>query len=219
MRPPISRLKKAEIVWLANHYCKHRHSYLSHYQCYLDENPLGGNAGYFDIETSNLNANFGMMFGYCILDDAGEIHESWITKKDMASDFDKRVVRDCINDLRKFDKVITFYGTKFDLPYVRTRAEYWGLDFPGYGEFVHEDVYYIIRHKFKLSSNRLESACRMILGETEKTHIDPDMWMKALRCDKEAIDYIQHHCQGDVRDLKRLYDRVIKYRKRIDRSG
>ena len=34
MKPEISKLKKDEIIWLAEHKCKHYHTYLSHFQCF-----------------------------------------------------------------------------------------------------------------------------------------------------------------------------------------
>ena len=77
---PVSRLKKTEIVWLAAHRCRHSHTYLEHYNCYLDENPNKGRTGYFDIETSNLAANYGIMYCYCIKDgNSDKIFERTIT--------------------------------------------------------------------------------------------------------------------------------------------
>ena len=42
-----------------------RHNGLEHWTCYMEAE--GNEAlGFFDIETSNLKADYGIMFGYCI---------------------------------------------------------------------------------------------------------------------------------------------------------
>lgn len=218
---PVSRLKKQEIVWLASHRCKHAHTYLEHYSCYLNENPNRGRTGYFDIETSNLNANYGIMYCYCIKDsDSDKIYERTITPKELKSkDMDKNVIKQLIKDLSLFDRIVTYYGTKFDIPYSRSRAVHHGIPFPAYGEIIHTDCYYIVRNKFKLNSNRLATACEFLLGNTLKTTINFDYWIRAMGGDKEALSYITEHCRYDVVDLERLYNLVIPFKKRADTSA
>ena len=218
---PVSRLKKSEIIWLSKHYCKHRSPYLIHYQCYLNENPKKQRVGYFDIETSNLRADFGILLCYAIKE-AGEnkILSGCITKKDLQSEgcLDKNLVKKCVDDLNKFDRIITHYGTNFDLPFVRTRALFWNLEFPPYGRIYHHDTYYILRNRLCLSRNRLESSCQHILGKTRKTHIDPRRWILALQGDAAALAYILDHCKRDVRDLEELYNRIYHFTASQDKS-
>lgn len=214
MPAPVHRLKKTEIVWLAQHQCRHGHRYLDHYACYLDEQPDTERIGFFDIETTHLKGNFGLMLAYCIMDDkTEEIHSALITKADILNPKvrDKRVVEKLIKDLEKFDQVVTFYGTKFDIPFSRTRAMIHGLEFPSYGTLKHKDVYYVVRHKFSLHSNRLENACRTLVGSTGKTSLQPALWQAAAYGDRKALVYILDHCKEDVRDLRRLYWKVLEY--------
>lgn len=209
---PVHRLKKDEIVWLGTHKCKHSHTYLEHYNCYLEENPTRERIGYFDIECSNLNADFGLVLCYCIKDgNSDEIIERRITKKELDTCLDKEVIRQCIQDLLKFDIIVTYYGTGFDIPYIRAKALIHNLDFPLYNTIKHKDVYYIIKSKFKISRRSLENACRNFLGKTDKTHLDPIIWIKALQGCKESLDYIVTHCQYDVLDLEKLYNKVIDF--------
>lgn len=223
MPTPFHRLKMQEIRWLAAHYCAHGHPYVEHYQCYLREDPERERTGYFDIETSNLDADFGIMLAYCIKDGASKtIHNDVITLDDInscrAGDEDKRVVQSCINDLAKFDKIVTFYGTRFDLPFTRTRALVCGVPFPFYGSIVHKDVYYLVRNKFKLSSNRLENSCRVLLDKTQKTRIEKRAWRAAARGDAKSLAYVLDHCKKDVLDLQKLYEKVIDFSARRDTS-
>lgn len=217
-KPPIHRLKKTEIVWLANHRCKHRHTYLDHYACYLEENPDTERIGFLDIEASNLKADFGIILSYAIKDGGSDkIYEGVLTPKDIkkakAGDEDRRVVADLIRDLGNFDRVVTYYGTGFDIPFIRTRAVSMGIDFPVFGLISHTDLYYVVRNRFNLSSKRLENACRVLLGETDKTRVDAKYWRGGVRGEQASLDYIQEHNRYDVLDLEKLYRKIIGYAK------
>lgn len=224
-KAPITRLKKSEIVWLHTHRCRHGHNYLEHYSCFLDESPkdspMNLTMGFLDIETSNLKANMGVIYSYCIKDSASEtIYERLITKKELFSDdMDKQVVKSLIKDIQKFDILVTYYGTRFDIPFIRSRAVHHGLDYPSYGENIHIDLYYLIRNKFNLTRNSLKVACQFLLGETDKTIVEYKHWMKAMQGNKEALDYIIEHNRYDVLDLEKLYDKIIPFRKRMDTSA
>lgn len=211
MRPPISRLSKKEIIWLNRNKCKHQHTYLSHYPCYLKENPNQERIGFFDIETSHLKANFGIIFSYCIKVKDGKIYHRRITKKELKDCLDREVVRQCIKDLEKFDRIITYYGSKFDFPFLRSRALKHKIEFPVFGEIIHDDIWFVVRGKFKLHSNRQDVACKFLLGHTEKTHLDPDIWMSALQGNEKSISWIVDHNKRDVKDLEKLYNTVIPY--------
>jgi uncharacterized protein YprB with RNaseH-like and TPR domain len=219
-KTPVWRLRKDEIVWLGTHRCRHGNTYLEHYNCYLTENPnKKEKIGFLDIEASNLDANFGITLCYCIKEfGTGKIYQRLITKKEIEKDLDKEVLKQFLRDIQHFDKVVTYYGTGFDLPFLRTRCLMNGLDFPEYGEKFHKDIYYLIRSKFKLNRNRQETACRALLGKTEKTRIEYKFWIKALRGDRKSLDYILDHCKKDVKDLEKLYKKVIRFNKETKRS-
>ncbi len=209
-----ARMKKSEIVWMSNHKCaKHGHTYLTHPQCYEEDHGHDQKIGFLDLECSNLSADFGIILSYCIADQhSDKILHTTVTKKDLATCLDQKVVVNCIRDMLTFDKIITYYGTGFDLPFLRTRAVSLNVYFPGYGELVHNDVYYIIRNKFKLSRNRLDNACQTLFGATEKTRITAEHWIKALQGNVDSLAYILDHNKKDVTELKKLYNRVIEFR-------
>ena len=92
------------------------------------------------------------------------------------------------------------------------------IDFPEVGEINHTDLYYLVRNKFQLSSNRLENACRVILGQTNKTRIDSTNWLRALQGHPGAIAYILEHNEYDVLDLEDLYKSIIHYKRHTDNS-
>jgi uncharacterized protein YprB with RNaseH-like and TPR domain len=221
---PIQQMTKAEILRLANNRCEaHSHTYLEHYNCYLKENPDTKKIGFYDIECSNLDADFGIILTYAIkVLGKDEYYTGRIKKVDIeraqAGDEDKVVVRQLVEDLQKFDLLIGYYSSRFDMPFIRTRALTCGIDFPEYGSVKHIDLYFTVRGKFKLSSNRLENACRVILGKTEKTRVDGKFWRAATRGDNKSLDYIAQHNRFDVDDLEKLYNKVIGFRRKNDAS-
>jgi uncharacterized protein YprB with RNaseH-like and TPR domain len=208
MIAPVNRLKKDEIVWLGNHKCKkHSHTYLEHYQCYEKEEQKPERIGFIDIEASGLVADFGILISYCIKDSLSKkIFEGEITKEEiLTGKMDKRVTQQCINDMLQFDRLVGFYSNKFDIPFLRTRALTNNLEFPAFRRLKHTDVYPMAKFKLKLHSNRQENVCRVILGKTDKTHLDSKYWLGALRGDKKSLHYILDHNRRDVTDLEKIY--------------
>src|SRR3990167_9513461 len=104
MIAPVGRLPAKKIKELAAKRCSHSHTFLEHYNCYLRESPAEERIGFFDIEASNLDANFGIMLSYCIKDSQSDkIYEDCLTKEDAFGNLDKRIVKNCIKDLLRFD--------------------------------------------------------------------------------------------------------------------
>jgi uncharacterized protein YprB with RNaseH-like and TPR domain len=205
----LRQLKKEEILFMATHRCKHRHTFLEHPDCY---NRPPEKIGFLDIEASNLNADFGIMLSYCIKELDGEVIGSIIKPKELrTSVLDGRVVENCIKDMKKFDRIITYYGTGFDLPFIRTRSLLYGWDFPVYKELQHTDVFYWAKSKLCLHRKRLQVVCDF-LGIPSKGHpMITNVWTRAMTGDKEALSYIYEHNQEDVVSLEEVYKCLLDY--------
>lgn len=221
---PVHRLRKDEIVWLANHTCKaHRHSYLTHYHCYLREEPDTERVAILDIETSNLKADYGIVLTWCLKPlGSDDILKGQITAADIRKgrkgDEDRRIVKDLIGAIQNFDKLITYFGKRFDVPYLRARALHMGEFFPRFGTIKHIDVFDIVKHRFCMSRKSQEVACRFLLNHTDKTHFSGSIWRDAARGDRKALKMVMEHNIYDVTDLEKLYLRVIDYSRRNDVS-
>ena len=208
----LNGMKKRDILNLAVKTCDHGKTYLEHPACYAKETGLTERIGFFDIETSNLKADFGIMFSYAIKDQYGEIIGRTVTPKEMRTEvYDKKIVEECCEDLRKFDRVVTHFGTRFDLPFVRARAIYHGCDFPVYQEVYHTDTYYMARSRLCISRRRLETICEFF-GIPAKGHkMNQTMWMRAVSGNKEALDYIWAHNIEDVVSLQAVFELLQDY--------
>jgi hypothetical protein len=96
-----------------NHKCKHGHTYIDHYNCYLNENPDNVVTGYLDIETSNLDADFGIMLCYCIkIEGEDKILGRHLTEEEALDrkQPDKQLVKELIRDMSQFNLLYTYYG-------------------------------------------------------------------------------------------------------------
>lgn len=170
--------------------------------------------GFLDIEASGLTATFGYMFTYCIKELDGKLISNSATPQEIRNfTFDKRLMQDLIDDLRKFDRVVVQYGSdyKFDVPFLRTRAVKYGLDFPIHKEIFITDTHAILKAKFKLHSNRLETACQFFDIDAKGHRLNPTIWNRALAGDKKALDYILEHNKEDVISLEALYKKICDY--------
>lgn len=206
-------LSKDKLVWMASHRCKHRHLYVEHLSCYRkDTEEEIERIGFLDIEASGLDADFGIVLSYCIKPYGQPSLKRLIAPSELASkDLDKRLLIDCIADMRKFDRLVTYYGTGFDIPFIRTRAMLHGLDFPLYREIKHTDVYYWVRNKMKLHRRRMEVVCDF-LGIPAKGHpMIPPIWTAALTGNKKALNYILVHNLEDVDSLEEVYKRLLDF--------
>jgi len=171
--------------------------------------------GYLDIEASQLNANFGWMYSWAIKT-AGKAKVDYaiVTRQEILNGvLDKRIIQELVDKIKEFTLIYTYYGSRFDIPFIRTRALEWGIEFPAYGEINHRDLYYLVRSRMKLHRNRLENACDL-LGIKGKTHLEPKMWVLANTGNKEALQYILKHNIYDVKILEELHERLAKFEAR-----
>lgn len=213
-------MKTKKFVEPVDFRCQHRHDGLEHRACYVKHVTDLGTAriGYLDIETSNLDANFGMIYSWCIKEAKGDIISDVLTKEDWKHfPYDQRTVKSLIKAMEQFDVIYTYNGCRFDIPFIRTRALMIGVDFPVYKQITHQDLYFAVRSRLKLNYNSLENACRA-LGIKGKTRIDNEFWIRATSGDTKALKYILDHNKGDVIILEAIHEKLKPYIRFTNRS-
>ena len=175
----------------------------------------GLRVGHLDIESSQLNASFGFIVSWAIKEDGSDkiigdyLRPSDFKQKDEL-ETDKRVVMSLTNELKKFDAVTTFFGTYFDIPFIRSRCMAHGQTFLGYGELIHIDVCKIVKRTMKLHSHRLEAVAGH-LDVNSKTKLEPKTWARAVMGNTEAIAEVYHHNREDVITLEKVYNLIKPY--------
>lgn len=178
----------------------------------------GYKIGYLDIETDGLKADFGTMLTWAIKEKDGDVVTDVVFKKELFDGLsDRRIVRSILEEIRKYRIIVTYYGTGFDLPFIRTKALRYGLDFPGFGEVYHWDMYYTVRSKLCLSRKSLDNVCDY-LGISGKTRIDKNVWRRAKYGDPKALKEVLEHNVPDVVILETLHNKLTPFRKWIRTS-
>jgi len=207
-----------ELVWLGENKCKHGHRYLSHLNCWVNAGPIKPERiGFLDIETSNLSPGFGVVICWCIKDSLSDyIYYDHLNKKDVFSDDeDKRVIQSVIDEMKNFDRIVGHYSSRFDIPFLRTRAvmhdNKGALGFPKQGTLIHTDTWMMAKSKFKFHSNRQNIIAETLFNHTIKTRIDHKAWRRALQGDEKAILESLDHCQKDVLELEENFKAMLPF--------
>lgn len=168
--------------------------------------------GFLDIECSGIKADFAIAFSYCIKELDGKLIANVIKPKEIRNGtYDKRLIKEFIEDIKKFDRIVGYYAKKFDIPFLRSRAIYHNLRFPPYGTHFFNDVYYLVKNRLQLHRNRLEDACRYFNIPCKTHPLVPTVWLKAMKGDKKALDYILEHNKEDVLSLEALWKKIYMY--------
>ncbi len=170
----------------------------------------------FDIETTGLEADFSVILCACIKPFGKEAvtfrsdhYPKWL--RDRSNDMN--IVIDIANELSKHAIVLTHYGSKFDVRYLRAKMARYAL--PPLPPMFGVDTYTIAKQNFKVSRRRLETLGEYF-GLGKKSPVTGNLWMKAgMNGDRAALDAIVAHCQVDVALLERLGALSFPYLKSI----
>ena len=170
--------------------------------------------GFIDLESSHLKGNIGNLISWAIKPlGVKEVRfDCWTRKEAINWDkMDRRIMKSLIKELQNYDLLVTYYGTGFDLKFMRTRAMILKLpNFPKFGVIKHFDVYYAVRNKMSLYSNRLAVATAA-LGIEGKTPLPVSIWGPARLGYADALKEIKIHNVEDVKILEELYEEIIPY--------
>jgi len=199
--------------------CTHRHNGIEHPLCYDRANGLIERIGVLDIETEDLNADYGIIFCWALYDlQTKEIYEDAINLEDIKTQSssrrnkmpteDKRVIESLIDKIKQYDRIYGHYSQRFDVPFIRTRAVMCKVDFPVFGTCFHTDTWRILKDRFRLSRNSLANAHLKLLGYTRKDYLSLSIKHGCLRGEKWAIDLTKAHCRKDVLDTKDLINKI-----------
>lgn len=172
----------------------------------------------FDIETTNLTADFSIMLTACIKP-YGRAPMIWRADdypewKENRAD-DSRIVAEVSRELAKHAVVVTHYGTGFDIPYLRAKMVRYGL--PPLPPMFGVDTYSIAKKNFRVSRRRLAALAEYFsLGKKEG--VEGNLWLEAgLSGSKKAMDEIVAHNIQDCVILEKLAMISYPYLKSIRR--
>ncbi len=163
--------------------------------------------GYFDLETSNLNADLGVLLCAALaindkpvrLFSQREFNDKFEVRHYSGDGVLCRVVAEALADC---DILCAHNGQFFDLPFLRGRLAIHKLQ--NLRTMPLLDPCLVSRRKFRFGRHDLRSlAARLSVGG--KTPVDATTWQRAtLDGDEDAWLQIETHCKRDVEILRRV---------------
>jgi len=170
----------------------------------------------FDLETSNLNADFSILLSAAIKPYG---QESIVFRADDYPEWEKNrdndyaITKAIANELRKHAIVVGHYSQRFDIPFLRAKMVKHGLE--PLPQMFGIDTWRIAKTNFKVSSRRLKNMSTYFdLGE--KHPVDGKLWMRAAYSgSREAMDEIVAHNILDVELLEQLTCIIFPYLKSV----
>jgi uncharacterized protein YprB with RNaseH-like and TPR domain len=213
----VKNTSKSILNKMAKEVCQHSHTFWLHPACFIEKYKIEEKIGILDIEPHNLNADYGVCVCYTIKEYGKNVfYQDAITIKDIKKGWeDKRVLTNLVKDMRRFDRIVGFYITdrKFDLPYLRSRALKYNIDFPAYGELWVTDLHTVVKNKLKFRRNSLRVVCDHFNIPSKSIFTTPQMALARIRGDKKALKDSVAHAKEDVVSTEKLYDILHPYMK------
>lgn len=176
-----------------------------------------------DIETSSLNADFGVVLccGIKQYEKRGvkmfraDAYPTWNHHR---SD-DKRIVKDIIEELDSYDIIIAHNGQYFDKAFLNAKCVKYGI-FPRlrFKKFI--DPVLVARRHMKVGRRSLAALSGFLDVDLEKSPLKVQYWVRASHDgDRTAMQYICMHCEMDVKVLESVYTKVKNLIDKIDSRG
>lgn len=181
--------------------------------------------GYLDIETENLEANFGVMWSWAISvrnveNNKNELRKAVINesdfrrakKKDDWDTLDKRITEQLIENISDLDYLVGhwFVGKhRHDIPYVRTRCIANNIGgFPKHRMIRYGDTQKWGSQLYRLHSFGLAALADAFGVIQEKTRIRTKDWKNAKLGSKKSLKYILNHNIIDVEITHQVHKKI-----------
>ena len=173
----------------------------------------------FDLETSSLKANFGVVLCGVVKPIGGEFRVFRLDNFTDKWSNDSPLVETLINELSSPLVLVAHNGVRFDRPFLNARATRWDIPpLTPRGRII--DPVVLARKHFAMSWNGLESLSVFLQTEHRKSPVDGELWLRAiLDHDELALDEIVAHCINDVLVLEEVVTKLQPFIGKIQEWG
>ena len=122
---------------------------------------------------------------------------------------DQRIVKVIIPVLNDADEIISHNGDRFDIPWIKTRAAFWGVTTNPHWKTI--DTCSFAKKRMYFNSNRLDYLGHYLgLGGKMKTEFN--LWKKVIGDnDKSALNRMVKYCKRDVVLLENVYHKLSEH--------
>ena len=132
----------------------------------------------------------------------GDIMGDCISSEEILKQDDKRVVKSLWILFNEADIIIAHNGIRFDTPKMNSRFAIHGLNPPA--PYRQIDTKVVAAKQFGFSSNKLD-ALAGYLGIEHKDDTDFNLWVRCLKGEQDALDYMLKYNKKDVEILEKVY--------------
>lgn len=160
----------------------------------------------FDIETSNLDGDYGYILCAAIKplgEPAKVLRISDYELHKTQPWNDRLLVRDIKQELERADVWVSYYGKRFDQPMINARLLASGAK-PLSEVIPHIDLYYVARRVLRISSKRLGNVAELLKIQP-KMPVPRAIWVRAQAGHAPSIAYLSRRCRRDVETLEQAY--------------
>jgi len=134
-----------------------------------------------------------------------EVDSDRLTSEEAIDQDDSRLLRNLWGYLDEADIVIAHNGDKFDLPRIKTRFLFNGLNPPSFYKQI--DTLKVAKKEFDFPHNGLEPIAEF-LGIAGKLDTSMDLWVQCRRGNNAALSKMEEYDIQDVRILEDVYLRL-----------
>lgn len=164
----------------------------------------------FDIESTGLKADFAFLLS-AAFHVVGEpkvklLSLSQYGKRGNPLVHEEELVRDVLEEMAEADILLTYFGTRFDIPFMNTKALEYRFPFPP--PVPHIDLFYTVKSRLNLSRKSLQNVGYVMGLSHEKTPVEGKLWKAASAGNREALALIEAHNEADVRILSEAYEQL-----------
>lgn len=103
---------------------------------------------------------------------------------------------------------VAHYGSKFDIRFLNSRIAKHNL--PPLKPIKLRDTWRLLKDKFALPNNRLDTAIKFFGCPYGKPSLDWDVWRKVSTGDVKAMKQLRHRCHYDVLSLDWIYREKLR---------
>lgn len=116
---------------------------------------------------------------------------------------EKQLLQKFIKAYNSCDEAVAHYGAKFDIKFLNARISMYGL--PPLKPIKMIDTHKILKDKFLLITNKLDSAIRFFGCPYGKPSLDWSVWRKVSLGVEKYHKILRHRCRYDVLSLAWIY--------------
>lgn len=164
---------------------------------------------FLDIESTSTKADIGQIVAIGILKE-NKKEVKFVEKIEE----EKNVLSWLKKELEGCDLIITWYGSRFDIPFLITRALIHGIDLSELTKIPSLDLCEFCKKNFLFSKNSLPEISKSLNIPKDKEIGGKDilnLYIKTLHGNKRAKEEIIKHCLDDLEVLEKVFKKFEPY--------